>query len=64
MDSETVKGKVSELMKTCDCGSGKMAGMCCKQGESKAIAGEMCPCGSGKTVGECCLKNPDAHQSM
>ncbi len=61
MDQTMLKDKMKELMQKCDCGSGKMAGMCCKQGEAKVISGEMCPCGSGKTVGECCMKSPETH---
>ena len=31
----------------CSCGSGEIAGACCK-------SGELCPCGSGNRAGECC----------
>jgi hypothetical protein len=31
----------------CSCGSGDLAGACCK-------SSELCPCGSGERAGECC----------
>lgn len=31
----------------CACGSGEIAGACCK-------SNELCPCGSGDKAGECC----------
>ena len=37
------------LNKPCACGSGKMAGNCCRKDEA-------CFCGSGKKVSECCLQ--------
>jgi len=64
MDPEILKQKVSLLMQPCACGLGKMAGICCKAGETKAIENEMCPCGSGKVIKDCCLKDPAAHQRM
>jgi len=36
------------LDKPCTCGSGKLAGECCKKDEK-------CPCGSGKKVSDCCI---------
>jgi len=64
MDQESVKLKMSMLMQPCACGSGKMAGLCCKAGETKEIENESCPCGSGKMVKDCCMKSPDTHQGM
>jgi len=37
------------LDQKCACGSGKLAGTCCRKDEA-------CPCGSGKKVSECCVK--------
>ncbi len=37
------------LDKECACGSGKLAGCCCRKDEA-------CPCGSGLKVCECCVK--------
>lgn len=37
------------LDKACTCGSGKIAGHCCRKDED-------CPCGSGDKVSDCCLK--------
>lgn len=48
------EARKAELTAQCACGSGKMAGQCCKKGEP-------CFCGSGKPVGECCMANPEAH---
>ncbi len=45
---------MDELKTPCTCGSGKMAGNCCK-------AGETCPCGSGKTVSTCCMAGSQEH---
>ncbi len=36
------------LDQACTCGSGKLAGNCCRQSET-------CPCGSGVAVNTCCL---------
>ncbi len=38
------------LDKPCECGSGKLAGNCCRKDEP-------CPCGSEKKVSECCMKD-------
>jgi len=59
-----VKAKAEELMKPCTCGSGKMAGMCHRQGDVAEIANEPCICGSGKMIKDCCLKSPEAHAGM
>jgi hypothetical protein len=40
---------LKDLNKPCDCGSGKLAGYCCKKNE-------ICPCGSEKKAGDCCFK--------
>lgn len=64
MDQETLKQKMSMLMAPCACGSGKMAGFCCKVGETKMIENEMCVCGSGKMIKDCCMKNPETHQGI
>ncbi len=37
------------LDKPCTCGSGKLAGNCCRKDE-------LCPCGSGLKVSVCCVK--------
>jgi len=37
--------------KACTCGSGKVAGECCKKDEQ-------CACGSGMKCSECCFKKP------
>ena len=64
MDQESVKQKMSLLMAQCACGSGKMAGLCCKRGEAKEVENEACPCGSGKVVKDCCMQDPEAHKDI
>ena len=41
------------LDKPCGCGSGKVAGKCCRKGET-------CPCGSAKPASECCFRETPA----
>ena len=48
--------KLAELKKPCPCGSGKMAGACCRGNED-------CPCGSGKMVKDCCVVDPAGHEA-
>jgi hypothetical protein len=43
----TRKVSAADFDAVCSCGSGEIAGACCK-------SGEMCPCGSGLRAGECC----------
>lgn len=43
----THKTTAADLDSACSCGSGEVAGACCKSGEP-------CPCGSGLRAGECC----------
>jgi uncharacterized protein YchJ len=38
------------LDQPCECGSGKLAGNCCRKDEP-------CPCGSGEKVSKCCMKD-------
>lgn len=64
MDRELAKQKVSLMMAPCACGSGKMAGFCCKANEVKEIENELCICGSGKALKDCCMKNPEVHQAV
>jgi len=45
---------MDELKAPCTCGSGKMAGNCCK-------ADEPCPCGSQKKVSQCCMASSEEH---
>lgn len=64
MDKSTLVSTMKELMQDCDCGSGKKAYLCCRQGDAKVIKTESCPCGSGKRVKDCCMKNPEAHEAL
>ncbi len=41
---------MKDLDKPCKCGSGKLAGNCCRKDEQ-------CPCGSGQVVSKCCLQS-------
>jgi len=44
----------------CSCGSGEIAGACCK-------SSELCPCGSGEMAGACCYsmrEDEDEEESM
>lgn len=64
MTSQEIKEKISTLMTSCPCGSGKMFYECCGKEQAEMIADEMCPCGSGNMVKDCCMKNPEMHKEM